>query len=173
MSLAARYVKGGKILDIGCDRGYSLPYLGDGISSYVGIDSCDEAVAAAESKYPDYRFMAMMVDEAAIDNIPPGYDTILLVAVLEHMEDTISFLRKLKTLLNPGGRVVITSPSGKSHSLLVFLAGIGLARNDKHEHEGHYLNHDDIMQLVESDDYNLIKYKTFQFGMNQLWVLEA
>ncbi len=171
LRLAARYVVGRKILDIGCDRGYSLAYLNKDIE-YVGIDSCQEAVHAAIAKYPQHKFIAMVADNDAIDELPTDFDDILLIAVLEHMEDSTVFLRKLKKLLKTGGRVIITSPSARSHGLLVFLAKIGLARNDKHEHEGNYLGHKDIMKLINKDDYSLVTHKLFQGGMNQLWVLE-
>ena len=49
------------------------------------------------------------------------FDTILMTAVIEHMDKPIDVLGRLSSILNRKGRIVITSPSGKSHKLLFVL----------------------------------------------------
>ena len=168
---AAKYVKGKQILDIGCDRGYILPYLPDNIK-YHGVDADARVLEAARQNYPQHTFERLMISLGSIAAISDNqYDTIIMIAVIEHLGDSIEILKQLREKLTPEGRIVITTPHRRSHLLLVMMAYLRLARNDKHEHE-HYIDQQMIQQLVRSKDFNLLESSRFQCGLNQLWVLE-
>lgn len=168
---AAEYVKGPSILDIGCDRGYMIPYLPDSIA-YHGVDANPQMLDDARQRYPQHSFQQLMLDADSVRQLPARqFDSIILVAVVEHLGDPIEVLRRLAEKLNPAGRIIITSPHRRSHHLLVAMARLGLARNDKHEHE-HYIDHAEILKLVAQSALTVRISKRFQFGLNQLWVLE-
>jgi len=165
------HISGNKLLDIGCDEGYIIPYLPKGVE-YLGIERDTNLLNKAKRKYPKYNFIQMDVTTDTIKQIEPkSFDTILMIAVIEHMAQPIDILDKLRSILNEKGRIIITSPAKKSHNLLVLLSRIGLARNDKHEHES-YIDNAMVTRLFAPGKFKLMLHKTFQFGMNQLWVLE-
>ncbi len=167
----ARNVRGKHILDIGCDQGYLIPFLPKDIE-YTGIDIDQAMLEKAIKNYPQYQFQQLALSVKTIDQIAQqNYDSITLAAILEHLDNPIDILKQLRNLLNPHGRIIITTPHAKSHRLLVLMAKCGLARNDKHEHE-HYIDHNMLLEVIRNNMFNLIKYKRFQFGLNQLWVLE-
>ena len=171
LTRAAKYVKGKHILDIGCDRGYMIPYLPDDIS-YHGIDVSSEVLEAASRHYPQHRFQELKLSIDSVKDISQSqYDSIVMIAIVEHLDHPIEVLKVIREKLNPKGRVIITTPHQRSHRLLVAMAYIGLARNDKHEHEN-YIDHKMIKTLIDAGQFNLIEYERFQFGLNQLWVLE-
>lgn len=165
------HISGNKILDIGCDEGYIIPYLPKGVE-YLGIERDTNLLNKAKRKYPKYNFLQINVTTDTIKQIEPkSFDTILMIAVIEHMVQPIDLLEKLRSILNEKGRIIITSPAKKSHDLLVLLSRIGLARNDEHEHES-YIDNTMVTRLFVPGKFKLMLHKTFQFGMNQLWVLE-
>lgn len=165
------HIKAGKLLDIGCDQGYIIPYLPEGIE-YFGIERNETLFNKARTRYPQHSFFHMDVTaDSTIKIKPTDFDTILMIAVIEHMDKPMDVLDKLRSMLNKKGRIVITSPSRKSHKLLVMLSHLGLARKDKHEHQS-YVNNKTMSRLFVPGKFKLILHKRFQFGLNQLWVLE-
>jgi 2-polyprenyl-3-methyl-5-hydroxy-6-metoxy-1,4-benzoquinol methylase len=168
---AARYVVGRSLLDLGCDRGYLIPYLPPAIV-YHGVDANPDMLACARHQYSQHTFQQLMLSTETLGLLPPQtFDTIMMVAIIEHLGDPIEVLRRLGNKLAPSGRIVITSPHCRSHRLLVAMARAGLARNDKHEHE-HYIDDSMIRELLCGTSLELFASKRFQFGLNQLWVLQ-
>lgn len=168
---AIPHIIGKKILDIGCDEGYIIPYLPKGIE-YFGVERDPVVLSKAKEKYPKYDFRQMDVTADTIKQIEPGdFDTIIMTAVIEHLANPIGVLEQLHSKLAEQGRIIMTSPIQKSHNLQVVLGRIGLMRGNKHEHQS-YVNNEAFSQLYADKKFKLLLYKTFQFGMNQLWVLE-
>lgn len=168
---AARYVTGNSVLDIGCDRGYMIPYLPESMT-YYGVDANAAMLDAARRRYPQHSFQQLLLDSASLGQLPSQrFDTIILIAVAEHLDDPMHVLRALTEKLTPRGRLIITSPHKRSHQLLVAMARLGLARNDKHEHE-QYIDHAMILELSGQLSLELIVCERFQLGLNRLWVLE-
>ncbi len=167
----ARYVTGRSILDIGCDRGYLIDYLPDTLV-YHGVDACREMLSDAQRRFGQHSFHHLMLSVESVQALPARqFDTIAMVAVVEHLNEPVDVLRRLAEKLTTSGRIIITSPHRRSHRLLVAMARLGLARNDKHEHE-HYIDHAMMCRLSAQSSLRIVVHKTFQFRLNQLWVLE-
>ena len=168
---AIPHISGNKILDIGCDEGYIIPYLPKGIE-YFGVERDPVVLSRAKEKYPQYDFLQMDVSTDTIRQMEQGsFDTILMTAVIEHLDNPIGILEELHSKLTEQGRIIMTSPIQKSHKLQVLLGRLGLMRGNKHEHKS-YVNNKTFSQLYAAKKFKPLLYKTFQFGMNQLWVLE-
>ena len=104
--VARRWIPtGSQVLDIGCHQGEFLQSLGEHIGPSVGIDPL-----ALPREGLRFEFVA----EAVRESIPPlpirGFDTIVMLATLEHIRDKV-LARECHRLLRPGGRVIITVPS--------------------------------------------------------------
>ncbi len=165
------HIKGRRILDIGCDQGYIIPHLPDDIE-YIGIDQDEHMLGKARIKYPDHIFYKIEINADTVGTVELGtFDTILMVAVIEHMDQPFEILTGLSSFLNVNGRIIITSPAEKGHGLLSGLSCLGLTRNDKDEHES-YIDNAMMSGFIAESSLEGILHKTFEFGLNQLWVLK-
>lgn len=102
------------------------------------------------------------------------FDTIVCLAVMEHMAsaEVYAVFKKFKMILNPGGRIFLTTPTRAAHPVLMLMAYAGLL--DEHniaEHQ-HYWSKKEIYDLAKETGFQVKKYKKFQLGFNQLAVLE-
>ena len=95
-----------KLLDVGCGAGLFFDAL-ERFGDVEGIESDEWAVAHAGKWRP--RIHQGMLDAGF--NPASGYDAILMLDLLEHVDDPHQLLCDTRRLLNPGGRVLITVPA--------------------------------------------------------------
>jgi 2-polyprenyl-3-methyl-5-hydroxy-6-metoxy-1,4-benzoquinol methylase len=97
--------RGLAILDAGCGTGWMterlLPF-----GTVVGTDLADEVVDRAASRVPEARFVAgdIMTVEVGDD-----FDVVVSLEVLSHVPDQAAFLERLRSLLRPGGRLMLAT----------------------------------------------------------------
>ncbi|MEO5826048.1 MAG: class I SAM-dependent methyltransferase [Gemmatimonadales bacterium] len=96
----------GRVLDIGCGDGRLLDLLADG-ADVVGIESD----AATISPLVPGRYPIHLAPFAAPLPIEGPFDIVLMLDVLEHLADPVAALRLARSLLAPGGSLVITVPA--------------------------------------------------------------
>lgn len=99
-----------EILEIGCGKGFLLHALKlKGFTKISGIDLSIEEVKYARTQFNldvnQYDFLKK--------NLTHKYDLIICKAVLEHLNKTEinAFLYKLKTIIKPGGQIIISVPN--------------------------------------------------------------
>lgn len=111
----ARIKEGMRILDVGCGRGEVVLHCArKGITS-VGIDYSPDAIALAEKARSNTtgevmaRATFILGDVNAMPDSAGTFDRILLLDIVEHLHDyeLVPLLSKLKTMLSPGGSIVI------------------------------------------------------------------
>lgn len=100
------------VLDFGC---------GSGVMSYIMAGSADQVVATDIEPEIFNRMRLVVgfppnvafapVPELAGETYRHSFDAIIALDVLEHIEDLSEVLRRFKTLLRPGGVVVISGPT--------------------------------------------------------------
>ncbi len=96
------FPKGGRILDIGCSRGWFLDTMG-GWECH-GNEITDTYGMAAREKHGDRIFIGPFEDYP----IREGYfDVITLQDVFDHIRDPLPVLEKCRRLLRPGGLIAI------------------------------------------------------------------
>lgn len=103
------------------------------------------------------------------------YDTIVLLAVIEHIEvfEVHKIFSEFKPLLRKGGRIFLTTPTKACMPVLEVLSRVGvLSRENILEHK-HYWSKKDIFDLADKNGFRVTTYKKFQLGLNQLAVLES
>lgn len=152
----------GKVLDYGCGVGALLEICRPGY--YLGIDIDEESLDIARKKYPALRFEK---------NFPmyDCFDTIVLLAVIEHIKNPEAFLRKIKHILMPNGRIVITTPHpliGKLYSLGAKIDLFSMKASKEHEQ---LINHQNMHRIATQSGFVIHKYKRFLLGLNQLFIL--
>ena len=100
--------KNGRILEIGSGHGFFVGAMHKKKYNITGIEISIEK-----------RTMAKKVTKAKILDIDLNhdvldigkFDTIVMFHVLEHIADPISFLKKIRSLLKPGGKIIIEVPN--------------------------------------------------------------
>lgn len=93
------------ILDAGCGTGWLSEQLTE-FGQVVGTDLADEVVARAQQRVPQARFVAG--DVMTVD-VGTGFDVVVSLEVLSHVEDQLGFLRRLHDWLRPGGELMIAT----------------------------------------------------------------
>ena len=122
--LAARHVRGLRVLDAGCGVGWGGQILLDaGACSVVGVDIAPEAVADAVRRVPAGRFT--VGDLAALPVATASIDVVVCFEAIEHVEEPHRALDELARVLAPGGSLLVSSPNP-----FVYPAG-----NEFHIHE--------------------------------------
>lgn len=101
-----------RILDIGCRHGSFLENLRRrGYHDLQGLDIDTEAIAKGEAAYPALRGRLHAYDGSAFPFEKGSFDVITMFDVIEHIPPVEAYLRELRTLLRPGGRLVFQTPN--------------------------------------------------------------
>ncbi len=106
------------VLELGCGSGQLGRMLVDrGLAGYHGLDFSEVAVELARKRLPGFE---VKVADARTTRlvIDLSYDTALCTEVLEHLDDDMAVLRRIK----PGTRVLATVPNFDSTSHLRYFA---------------------------------------------------
>ena len=100
---------GNRVLDVGCSSGYLARPLAARGNTIVGIELDPEAARAAE----EFCELVLVGDVETMDlPLEPGsFDVVLGGDVIEHLRDPAATLARLRPLLRPGGRVVVSTPN--------------------------------------------------------------
>lgn len=163
---AKEYVPAGsRVLDIGSADGAWFTYLGSRIAKSVGLDP-----NALDHTTPDgHRLVQGTLDTVALHE---QFDCVTALAVLEHLTDDqlAEFGRKLKSCTAEGAIMVATVPSPAVDRILD--VGIRLRLLDGMEADEHHgLDVSTIPDILGQAGWSLQTRKTFELGLNNLFVL--
>ena len=101
-----------RALDIGGGSGSALDILQQAdarIHDTVVLDMDDGAKRIAESRGHD--FVHGRIEDYAPDGL---YDLVLMLNLIEHVANPAEVLRKVTSLLKPGGRIIVKTPNWRS-----------------------------------------------------------
>lgn len=101
------------VLDFGCGSGVMLPYL-CGISTHVTAMDVDLLPFDHISRQRPFPSNLTTLDAREVtlgDLLPASFDLIVATDVLEHVDDISGTLVDMKSLLKPGGQIVISGPT--------------------------------------------------------------
>jgi 2-polyprenyl-3-methyl-5-hydroxy-6-metoxy-1,4-benzoquinol methylase len=157
---------GSRVLDIGCDDGLLFEFLGSSLKRGVGIDPAlhNRIIADKYELIPGIFPADLKVSEK--------FDVVTILAVIEHFSKHVleSLNHSCCELLDEKGLVVITVPSAPVDSILKALLFFRIIDGMATE-EHHGFKPDDTLCYFLKN-FKLIKRKTFQFGLNNLFVFE-
>jgi demethylmenaquinone methyltransferase/2-methoxy-6-polyprenyl-1,4-benzoquinol methylase len=108
----------GRILDVGCGPGVLVPHLtkaGVLPKQITGTDLSPEMIRNAQSQHRGVDFVA--ADFLKEFNDEAGFDGIIFCSALHDMPEPVEALEKAKSLLRPGGKIIILHAQGASHVL--------------------------------------------------------
>jgi len=103
---------GSSALDVGCNDGLFTKELCQCFSHVVGIDASSDHVERARRQVPQAEFHVALVEEfAPADEL---FDTIYMLNILEHLDNPVEVLKRVKSWLSPDGYVIIQVPNALS-----------------------------------------------------------
>ena len=94
------------ILDVGCGAGWLEPQLLR-FGRVTATDLADEVIQRAAERHPDARFLAGNV--MTLDLEPEGFDVIVSLEVLAHVDDQPAFVSRIASLLRPEGMLMLAT----------------------------------------------------------------
>lgn len=110
------YFRGADALELGCFRGNFTKRLLDYFQNITCVEASSEAVMAAES-YVDsnkVQFVNELFEKAVL---PQKYNNIFLTHVLEHIDDRVGLLQKIKEeWLDDNGVLFVACPNANAPS---------------------------------------------------------
>ena len=166
-SAALPYIKG-NILDLGC--GYA------GIAArlqpeqlYIGIDRNERLIALLNGRFPNHEFHVRDFDNQNID-LNEKFDTILMLAIVEHLQNPEKILCQIPQYLKDGGRLIITTPPPLGDRIHRIGARFGFFYQSAVEEHNIIFRRDTLEPILSKCGLQVDTYRKFLLGGNQLFV---
>lgn len=162
----------GSVLDIGCGGAFLTNFVP--LGSYVGVDANENIIRRLKETKPDYEFHYINVDtrEGAfkLASLDISFDTITLLAVVEHLRHPQIVFKACSQLLQDNGVLVITTPTPLGDR--IGRVAIGIAKGGRKSMFPHIRLYtpQDLNKLLAPLKLKPIRYSKFLFGANQLFV---
>ena len=110
------------VLDVGCSSGYLAAPLAAAGARVVGVELDPGAAEEAQAYCADV--LVGDVESMELPFGPASFDAIVCGDLVEHLRDPGAALGRLRPLLRPGGRLVLTTPNVANWAMrLSLLAG--------------------------------------------------
>ncbi len=151
----------GRVLDFGCGIGRLAAFVDQ--DRYIGFDPDEESIGQARTLHPGYVFAERLPHDKE-------FDSIIALAVFEHLENPGTVLRDLTARLAPGGTLALTTPHASFE--WIHTAGAALGLFSHHASDDHETLFDErgLRDLAKSSNLTLTHYRRFLCGANQLAV---
>lgn len=105
----ADHIEGTKVIDIGCSTGFMASLIGDDVK-YVGLDYNKEVIDYAKELYkgnPNVQFQNVSLQNMHFVDTKIA-DTIIAAEVIEHLENGLDYIPKLRKMCK---RLILTVPN--------------------------------------------------------------
>ena len=160
---------GKTVLDIGCGTGEIIAGVKDrGASNVIGIDYAKSAIDIAKNRYCNktIKFLNKSLDEISVELLSSnksGVDVVISLGTIEHMDNPELALKKMLSLLNDDGELIITCPyfinvRGIVWMSLALLLDVPMSLTDKH-----FISPFDIRKWLSGTGFNLVDIQHFDY----------
>ncbi len=165
------YVRG-DVLDLGCGQADFFDLCKKKITTYSGIDGDPAVIARMRKKFPHATFSQADFDEDEL-KLNKTFDTILMVGLVEHLYNQKHIMKEAKKYLKPKGIIVITTPTPLGNDIFHRI-GSSIRLFSPAARDDHVViyNKKRFQILAKDLGFKILRYRTFQFGCNQIVVLQ-
>jgi SAM-dependent methyltransferase len=157
------------VLDFGCgSTSFLLNFVKKKIKKGVGIDYDVKNRKEGNIEYIKFKFNKKLPFNDG------AFDKVFMLAVLEHIEvsKVDDLFLEIRRILKIGGKVILTTPTPKSKSILEFLAyKLKIISSREIEDHKKYYDKNEFFLLAKRCKLVISKYKLFFFRLNSKAVL--
>ena len=151
---------GSKILDIGSANGDMSIELSLQNYKVVGIEPLKESYENAKSLSKKYgqniEFRQIRIEDLDRNK---KYDLLVMGEVLEHFYKPDKILKKMKDILNPNGKILVTVPNMPSLRNRLKFGLFGIFPDNNAEHK-YYFDRKRFLKIVSKAEYKIIYFET-------------
>lgn len=161
------FKKNDSVLDIGCGEECALFRVTKSkIKRYHGIDNYECKLGGDSSKFNFSKLQLNKTKELPFRN--EDFDKIVLLAVLEHLDNSELIIKESFRALKKGGVLLMTAPAPKAKPVLEFLAKFRIINPKMIYQHKNYFNIKDLRSILNKAGFEdeKIKINTFEFGFN-------
>lgn len=154
---------GNRLLDIGCGDGELLLQLKDKYREIWGIDIVESRIERLQKKLGNNSGIQVRVEDAnnRLDFPDASFDTIIIVAVLEHVFDPFHLAKECYRLLSRGGSLMVYVPNvARLRNRIRLLMGKLPETSDEEGWDGghlHYFTRSSLRKLCEISGFRVTK----------------
>jgi 2-polyprenyl-3-methyl-5-hydroxy-6-metoxy-1,4-benzoquinol methylase len=101
------------VLDCACGKGYGAYILSKKAIQVMGVDLNPKSLALAQSTFVAPHLSYQQCDVLNLRTLKKRFDLITAFEVIEHLppKDTDTFLAEIAACLNPGGKLLLSTPN--------------------------------------------------------------
>lgn len=115
MQTLSPWFRGGKALELGCHEGEMTKLLAEHFDDITVIEAAGDLIETARARLPaTVRFVHATIEEAEIDG--QLYEAIFLIHTLEHLDDRVAALNRIRGWLSTTGRLYVVVPNADAAS---------------------------------------------------------
>lgn len=105
------YVKGMRVLEVGCGDGYGCAYLATVAREVIGIDSEEDTIFKAQNKYKLPNLSFRSVDATKLQFGDNSFDIVSSFQVIEHIPEDklLQYLQEIKRVLKDNGKFYLST----------------------------------------------------------------
>lgn len=107
-------VRDGQVLELGCYKGDMTEQILAYFPTITAMEAASDLVEAVRARFPDRVDVICTTFEAA--NLERRYDNIFLVHTLEHLDDPVAVLARIRQWLSVRGRLFVAVPNANALS---------------------------------------------------------
>jgi len=136
--ILSRYMKNGDVLELGPAEGELTSHLVKSSDSLTVVDGSSVFCEDLKKRFPNITVIHSLFENVSLDK---KFDFIVLGHVLEHVDDPVLVLKRVKKYLKPSGKIFAAVPNARSiHRQAAVLMGILdtlYTLNETDLHHGH------------------------------------
>jgi SAM-dependent methyltransferase len=110
---ARNFIRGLKVIDVGCGYGYGTHYLAEATKFVVGVDSDPKAINFALRSYARQNLEFRLIDVYDLQSLDESFDAAVSFEVIEHLKQPRAYLRNVAEALANDAMFYVSTPNKK------------------------------------------------------------
>ena len=156
------------VLELGC--GYHGNNLIELVKHYPGFHCL--GIDTVVNPDTGIKNIALLADDVTNWQPKNTLDFVLSLAVIEHLPDPGQHLRLISMALKPGGIAILSTPMPAAHALWSLMGKLRVIDTSEGNVHMLYLTHQGLSHMAEREGLKIIKRKIFEFGLNQIVLMQ-